>query len=322
MILVTGGAGYIGSHFVLHERARGEDVVIADDLVRGHREAAFGSALLVGDVADRAFLDRVFAAYRVDAVVHFAALAYVGESMSEPERYFRNNVGGTRTLLEAMRDHGVDQLVFSSSCATYGDPAYIPIDEAHPQRPINPYGETKLVCERMLEAFAADHGLRWVALRYFNAGGADPEGRAGESHDPETHLVPLALRVAAGRQPALTVFGADWPTPDGTCVRDYIHVVDLASAHSLALDHLRGGGANLALNLGTERGHSVLEIARACERITARPIPITTGPRRDGDPPILVASAERARRELGWTPRFAIDDIVASAWRWLQEPRY
>jgi UDP-glucose-4-epimerase GalE len=323
MILVTGGAGYIGSHYVLHERARGGEVVVLDDLSRGHREAALGADLVVGDVGDRPALDAIFTRHRVEAVVHFAAFAYVGESMSDPARYYRNNVVGTLTLLEAMRDHAVDALVFSSSCATYGTPDRTPIDEAHPQRPINPYGESKLACERMIAGFAEAHGLRSIALRYFNASGADPEGRIGESHDPETHLLPLVLDAASGSSDEVTVFGDDYDTPDGTCVRDYVHVCDLVAAHALALDALRRGARAGVFNLGTEVGHSVREIVAACERVTGKRVRARVAPRRAGDPARLVASAAKARAELGWAPRFTrIDDTVETAWRWHEAPRY
>src|SRR5262249_29573119 len=249
MILVTGGAGYIGSHYALHERARDADVLIVDNLSRGHREAALDTPLLVGDLTDRAFLSRVFRAHRIDAVVHFAALAYVGESVVDPGPYYANNTAGPLAPLDAMRASGVSTLVFSSSCATYGHPQYSPIDERHPQRPITPYGESKLCCETMLAAYARAYGLRYVSLRYFNAAGADAEARLGESHAPETHLVPLALEVAAGRRREIVVFGTDYPTPDGTCIRDYIHVVDLVSAHALALDRLRDGAPSACFNL-------------------------------------------------------------------------
>ena len=322
MILVTGGAGYIGSHYVLHERARGAEVVVLDDLSRGHREAVVDADLVEGSLLDAAILDDVLSTGRIDAVVHFAAFAYVGESMSEPARYYRNNVVGTLTLLEAMRRHGVPRIVFSSSCATYGHPTYTPMDEAHPQAPINPYGETKLTCERLIASFAVAYGLRWVSLRYFNAAGADPEGRIGESHEPEPHLVPIVLAAANAKRSHVDILGDAYDTPDGTCVRDYIHVSDLVSAHGLALDALRSGAPSAAYNLGTETGHSVREVIDACRRITERHIETRIALPRPGDPARLVASAARARAELGWRPRFSLEDSIRTAWRWSQSPRY
>jgi UDP-glucose-4-epimerase GalE len=323
MILVTGGAGYVGSHYLLLERARGREAVVIDNLCRGHREAVLDSPLVVADVADRTALDQIFTTHEIEGVVHFAAFAYVGESVFEPGPYHRNNVIGMLTLLEAMRDHGCDKLVFSSSCATFGDPVYLPIDEKHTQIPINPYGDSKVACERMIAGFARAHGLRWVALRYFNAAGSDPDARIGESHDPETHLIPLALQVAAGGRESITINGVDWDTPDGTCIRDYVHVLDLVDAHARALDHLLDGGGSLALNLGSESGHSVREVIRACEQAAGRPIRTIDGPRRPGDPARLVATAAGAQAALGWSPRrSALDHAVATAWRWMQEKRY
>jgi UDP-glucose 4-epimerase len=317
MILVTGGAGYIGSHYVLYERQRGEDVMVLDNLVYGHKDAVLDAPMVMGDTADRALLDRVFTENRIDAVVHFAAFASVAESVSNPERYFGNNVIGTLTLLDAMRDHGVKHFVFSSSCATYGDPVYVPIDEKHPQNPINPYGESKRICERIMSAYDAAHGLRFVSLRYFNAAGADPEGRIGESHEPESHLIPIVLQVASGKRAHVSVFGADYDTPDGTCVRDYIHILDLAEAHGLALKRLRAGGASAYYNLGTEHGFSVREVIDCCSEVSGRPIQTVEAPRRSGDPARLVASASKARSELGWSPRYAdLRETVSTAWRW------
>ncbi|NUP07123.1 MAG: UDP-glucose 4-epimerase GalE [Polyangiaceae bacterium] len=323
MILVTGGAGYIGSHYVLHERARGAELVILDNLSRGHEGAVIDAPLVVGDIGDRTALDDVFGRYSIDAVVHFAAFAYVGESVEQPGRYYRNNVAGTLTLLEAMRDHGVRRFVLSSTCATYGSPQYLPIDERHPQVPINPYGETKVMCERMLAAFERAHGIKHVVLRYFNAAGADPEGRVGESHDPEPHLIPIVLQAAMGTREAVGILGTDYDTADGTCIRDYIHVVDLVAAHSLALDRLRADAPSAVFNLGTETGSSVREVIGACERVTGRTIRTVESPRRPGDPARLVASAARARNELGWQPKFTrLDDILATAWQWEQKKRY
>jgi UDP-glucose 4-epimerase len=323
MILVTGGAGYIGSHYVLYERARGSDVVVLDNLVYGHREAVGDVPLVVGDLSDRATLDRVFTEYRVDAVVHFAAFAYVGESVTQPEKYYHNNVVATLGLLDAMRDYGIRHFIFSSSCATYGNPQYVPMDEQHPQSPINPYGETKYMCEKIMQAYDRAYGLRFAALRYFNAAGADPEGRIGESHNPETHLLPLVLQAAQGTRGPVTVFGTDYDTPDGTCIRDYIHVLDLAQAHSLALERLRSGAESGFYNLGTETGYSVRQVIELCERVSGRPVPAEYGPRREGDPPRLVASAAKAKGELGWQPRYLdLAETIATAWAWEQNRRY
>lgn len=317
MILVTGGAGYIGSHYILYERQRGTDALVLDNMVYGHREAVLDAPIVDGSVGDRALLDRLFTEHSIDAVVHFAAFAYVGESVTDPGKYYRNNVASTLTLLEAMRDHGIRRFVFSSSCATYGDPQYVPMDEAHPQNPINPYGESKFICEKMLRAFDHAHGIKFVSLRYFNASGADPEGRIGESHDPETHLIPLILQVAKGVRDSVTIFGTDYDTPDGTCIRDYVHILDLAQAHSLALDHLRTGGESRFFNLGSEHGYSVREVVDLCERVTGRSVLALEGPRRPGDPPRLVASAAKARAELAWKPVHPLlEDTIRTAWRW------
>lgn len=323
MILVTGGAGYIGSHYVLYERERGNDVVVLDNLVYGHSEAVLGAPLVIGDLADRPLLDRIFSQYEPSAVVHFAAFASVGESVSFPERYYRNNVASTLNLLEAMKDHGVRHFIFSSSCATYGNPVYVPMDEKHPQNPINPYGESKYICEKMMEAFDHAHGLRFASLRYFNAAGADPQGRIGESHEPESHLIPLILQTAAGKRDKITIFGTDYDTPDGTCIRDYIHILDLAQAHSLALQRLREGGASAFYNLGSENGFSVREVIDLCENVTGKKVPVEIGPRRPGDPPRLVASAAKIKHELGWSPRYPdLQEIVHTAWNWEQNRRY
>jgi UDP-glucose 4-epimerase len=323
MILVTGGAGYIGSHYVLHERARGAEVVVFDNLCLGHPEAVLDTPLVVGDIADRAALDAVFTRYPIDAVVHFAAFAAVGESVEHPAKYYNNNVAATVNLLDAMRDHDVKHFVFSSSCATYGNPVYVPMDEKHPQDPINPYGESKFMCERIMSAYDHAYGLRFCSLRYFNAAGADPEGRIGESHDPERHLIPIILQVATGARDAISVYGSDYDTPDGTCIRDYIHILDLAQAHSLALDRLRSGALSAFYNLGTETGHSVREVIAVCGEVTGRVIAVKDSERRPGDPPRLVASATKARTELGWQPRFGdLTEIVTTAWRWEQARRY
>jgi UDP-arabinose 4-epimerase len=318
-VLVTGGAGYIGSHACKALAHAGYTPISFDNLVYGHRWAARWGPLEEGDINDRARLDAVIATWRPSAVLHFAAYAYVGESVTDPGKYYRNNVAGTLTLLEALRDHGITRLIFSSTCATYGLPLEIPIPETHPQNPINPYGASKLMIERMLADFEVAHSLRSIALRYFNAAGADPDGEIGEAHDPETHLIPLVLDAAAGRRPTITVFGDDYATPDGTCIRDYIHVTDLADAHVLALQALERGGASDAFNLGNGQGFSVREVIDHARRITGRDIPVTIGPRRPGDPPRLVGDATRARKILGWQPRYAdLDAIVKTAWAWHQ----
>ena len=317
-VLVTGGAGYIGSAFVEALVAAGQRVVVLDDLSRGHRAAVHPDAPFhQGRTGDRALVDRIVSEQQVEACVHFAAFAYVGESVKDPARYFDNNFTQAQALFDTLLAAGVKRVVFSSTCATYGVPTAAPIAESHPQWPINPYGWSKLFVERLLDSYDEAHGLRFVALRYFNAAGAT--ARAGEHHDPETHLIPLALRAAAGRGPALTVFGSDYDTPDGTAVRDYIHVADLADAHLLALEHLRRGGASQFLNLGTGTGFSVREVIEMGRRITGRDVPHTIGPRRAGDPPRLVADASRARGVLGWSPKQpALETIVRSAWDWMQ----
>lgn len=318
-VLVTGGAGYIGSHACKALARAGYLPVAYDNLVHGHRDAVKWGPLEEGDIADRSRLDAVIVRHRPAAVMHFAAHAYVGESVGDPGKYYRNNVAGSLHLLEAMRDHGIDRMVFSSTCATYGEPQRLPLGEDHPQHPINPYGASKLMVERMLADFGAAHGLRSTCLRYFNAAGADPDGEIGEAHDPETHLVPLLLQAAAGARPHVTVFGEDYPTADGTCVRDYIHVTDLADAHVLALRALEPGRGSSVYNLGNGRGFSVREVVEAVRRVTGREVPVVVGPRRDGDPPVLVGDASRIRAELGWEPALgALDDMIGTAWRWHQ----
>jgi UDP-glucose-4-epimerase GalE len=315
-ILVTGGAGYIGSHTVKLLLARGHDVWVYDSLVFGHRGAVPADRLIVADLSDSAALDHAFVAHRIEAVVHFAAFAFVGESVTQPAKYWQNNLVNSVSLLDHCRRHGVSRFVFSSTCATYGIPEKVPITEETPQRPINPYGQTKLAVERALADFAGAYGLGYAALRYFNAAGAAADGTIGEDHHPETHLIPLVLQTALGQRPHIEVFGNDYPTPDGTCVRDYIHVDDLADAHLRALERVEPG-KGLCLNLGTGRGHSNREVIQTAERVTGKPIPVKDGPRRAGDPPQLVAAADKARNVLGWTPRYPdLDMIIESAWNW------
>ncbi len=315
-ILVTGGAGYIGSHMV-HMLARaGHDVVVVDDLSSGHRDAILpGIELVQRDVADRAAMGEVLRRRRVEAVVHFASRIQVGESVVAPRLYYTGNLGATISLLESALDAGVNHFVLSSTAAVYGTPARVPIEETDALAPINPYGETKLAAERMLDAYQKAYGLRYAALRYFNAAGADADAGLGERHDPETHLLPIVLEAALGRR-TLTVFGTDYDTPDGTCIRDYIHVVDLCEAHLAALQRLARGGEGGAYNLGTGQGASVKEVIDVAERVSGRRVPVTYGARRAGDPALLVASPEKAKRELGWqAKRSSMDAIVEDAWR-------
>ncbi len=315
-ILVTGGAGYIGSHAVRLFLARGHDVWVYDSLVFGHRAAVPAERLVVADLAETQRLDHVLVERRIEAVVHFAAFAFVGESVQQPGKYYQNNLVNALNLLEAVRRHQVRRFVFSSTCATYGVPEKVPITEDTPQRPINPYGQTKLSFEHALADYAAAYGLGYAALRYFNAAGASPDGSIGEDHEPETHLIPLALQAIQGVRPPLTVFGIDYPTPDGTCVRDYVHVDDLAEAHLLALEKIEAG-KGMCLNLGTGRGHSVREVVRACEEVTGKSVPLRAGARRPGDPPALVAAADRANAVLGWRPRYTdLRQTVETAWNW------
>lgn len=316
-ILVTGGAGYIGSHCVAALLQKGADVVVIDNLSKGHLKALKGGRFYQGDVSDRAFLQEVFLRESIDSVIHFAAFSLVGESMVVPEQYFRNNVTAGLTLLEVMLEHQVKYLVFSSTAAVYGEPTYTPIDEAHPSNPTNPYGESKRMVEGMLQWCDRAHGLRYAALRYFNVAGAWSDGSIGEDHHPETHLIPLVLAAAQGKRESLSLFGADYPTRDGTCIRDYIHVEDLADAHLLALDYLHSGKPSDVFNLGNGQGFSNLEIIEAARKVTGAPIPVTKADRRPGDPAVLVASSRKAMEVLGWHPKHAaIEDILSSAWRW------
>jgi UDP-glucose 4-epimerase len=321
-VLVAGGCGYIGTHMVKALLAAGHRVVTVDNLSTGHRELLPGGRLVEGDIGDPALLERVLAGERFDAAMHFAAAIEVGESVQAPLKYYRNNVAATLTLVEALVRHGVDKLIFSSSAAVYGEPETTPIREDHPCRPTSPYGHTKRMVETILADCARAHGLRSMALRYFNAAGADPSGALGERHHPESHLIPLVLEVAAGRRERIAIFGTRHPTPDGTCVRDYIHVNDLAAAHLLALEALAGGAPSTAYNLGNSRGHSVREVIEAARRVTGRPIPAVEAPPRPGDPAILVAASDKARRELGWRPACeTLPAIIASAWKWHGAPR-
>src|SRR5262245_9037714 len=314
-ILIVGGAGYIGSQTAKAAAAAGLEPVVFDNLVYGHRWAVKWGPLIEGDLADGALVKRVLEEHEVTAVVHFAAYAYVGESVTNPRKYYRNNVAGTLNLLDAMVDAGVRDIVFSSTCATYGEPLRVPIDEQHPQSPVNPYGETKLAIERALFWYQRAYPIRFAALRYFNAAGADPDGEVGEDHDPETHLIPLAIEAALGGQ-GLDIYGTDYPTPDGTAIRDYIHVQDLADAHVAALEKLRGGASRLFVNLGTGRGHSVREVIAAVEKVSGKKVPARDCDRRAGDPPALVADARLAADVLGWQARIpAIETIVEHAWQ-------
>ena len=313
-ILVTGGAGYIGAHAVQLLLEQGHDVVVVDNLSKGHRHNVPAGRLYVMNIADTGPLAELMRQRRTEAVIHFAAFIAVGESMREPERYFANNVGGSLSLLAAMVQSGVRHMVFSSTAAVYGNPHTTPILETFPIQPVSPYGESKVMVERLLRWFDEIHRLTSVSLRYFNASGADPQGRLGEQHDPETHLIPLLLRAILTGRP-VTVFGTDYNTPDGTCIRDYIHVNDLAQAHILALDYLMAGGASDAFNVGTGTGHTVMEVIRTVEEVTGRKVPFQTGPRREGDAPSLVASSDRLRERLRWQPRYAdLRTIVEHAW--------
>ena len=322
-ILVTGGAGYIGSHAVLALKQAGYEVVILDNLVYGHRdliEQVLKVELIEGDTGDRDLLDKLFKSRDIAAVMHFSAYAYVGESVSNPAKYYRNNVIGTITLLEAMLAASVKKFVFSSTCATYGVPETVPIPEDHPQNPINPYGATKLMVERILSDFNEAYDLKSVRFRYFNAAGADPSGQLGEDHNPETHLIPLVLQTALGKRESISIFGTDYPTDDGTCVRDYIHVSDLADAHVLGLEYLLKGGDSTFFNLGNGNGFSVKEVIETARQITGKEIKAIECDRRPGDPPALIGSADKARKVLGWKPQYtSIKDIMTHAWEWHQK---
>lgn len=316
-VLVVGGAGYIGSHAAKGLFKAGFNPVVFDNLSRGNREALKWGDFVEGSLGDRKALDRVFSTRKIEAVMHFAAYALVGESVEKPGMYYQNNVAATVNLLDAMARAGCRKFIFSSTCAIYGEPERVPLTEDHPCRPINPYGRSKLMVEEILKDFEKAEGVNHVCLRYFNAAGADPDCETGERHDPETHLIPLAIEAAMGKRPPLKVFGEDYPTPDGTCLRDYIHVTDLSDAHLLALNHLLNGGGSRSFNLGNGNGYSVRQILNAVERALGKPVPHTMTGRRVGDPAILVGSSDLIRRELGWKPNFAeIDFIVETAARW------
>jgi UDP-glucose 4-epimerase len=314
-VLVTGGAGYVGSHAAKQLANSGHDVLIVDNLAEGHRPAVGNLPFVSASLLDSDRLVATMKEHKIEAVMHFAAFAYVGVSVRDPAVYYHNNIVGSLSLLDAMRAAGVNRIVFSSSCATYGIPQKVPITEDHPQNPISPYGFTKFVIERALADYSHAYDLGYAALRYFNASGAAADGTIGEDHDPETHLIPLILQVALGQRDHVEIFGTDYPTPDGTCIRDYIHVDDLATAHVAALEKLQPG-MELKLNLGTGHGASVQEVADLCREITDHPIPTHASPRREGDPPELVADASAAKRELGWQARYAIREIIESAWTW------
>ncbi|MCC7015875.1 MAG: UDP-glucose 4-epimerase GalE [Rhodospirillales bacterium] len=315
--LVTGGAGYVGSHACKALAKAGYRPIVYDNLSRGNEWSVRWGPLIRGDLAERERLKRVFEEHKPEAVLHFAALAYVGESVEDPQRYYTNNVGGSLVLLSAMRAAGCRHIVFSSTCSVYGTPDAMPIRETAPTQPINPYGASKLMIERILADYGASHGLKAVTFRYFNAAGASPDGDIGEAHDPESHLIPRALMAATGELPTLQILGTDYPTPDGTAIRDYVHVADVAAAHVKALQYLDSGGDGAVFNLGTGRGHSVRDVLGAVERVTGRAVPAAANPRRPGDPPELVADSTLARKMLDWAPeRSDLDAIVADAWAW------
>ena len=322
-VLVCGGAGYIGSHINKLLNEEGYETVVFDNLVYGHREAVKWGHFIQGDLENRQDIEEVFLKYPVDAVFHFAAYAYVGESVTEPEKYYYNNVVNTLNLLQVMRKYGCNRIIFSSTCATYGEPMKVPITEDMPQNPINPYGMTKLMVERIFKDYQKAYGLQFAVLRYFNAAGADPDAEIGESHHPETHLIPLVLDAASGKKDDIKVFGTDYPTPDGSCIRDYIHVSDLADAHLRALRYLEYGNPGDFFNLGNTIGTSVLEVVESVKRVTGRDFKVTLADRRPGDPAKLVGSSEKARKILNWTPQYGdIDTIVAHAWKWYENAAY
>ena len=317
MILIAGGAGYIGSHANKILNRRGYETVVFDNLSRGHREFAKWGHFVLGDLADKDQLRLCFKTYPIQAVMHYSAFCYVGESVDHPAEYYRNNVVNTVNLLDVMVEYGVKFFIFSSTCATYGNPLQTPMTEDHPQQPINPYGKSKLMVEQILKDYDDIYGIHHICLRYFNAAGADPECEIGEWHEPESHLIPLALQVAAGQRTQVQIYGTDYDTPDGTCIRDYIHINDLAAAHLLALEYLKKGAPSEAINLGNGRGFSVKEVINSVERVTGKKIQIVETERRPGDPPILVGSSDKARRILNWHPEHPrLDEIIKTAWLW------
>jgi UDP-glucose 4-epimerase len=316
-VLIVGGAGYIGSHMALMLGQEGAEVIVLDDLSSGHADAVLYARLVQGNIEDTSLLDRLFTDEKIDGVMHFASFIQVGESVQHPAKYYRNNVTHTINLLDAMVRHRVKNFIFSSTAAIFGQPEYVPIDEAHPKQPINPYGRSKWMVEQVLQDYDAAYGLKSVCLRYFNAAGADPQARIGETHEPETHLIPLLLQVASGRRQSAQIFGDDYDTPDGTCIRDYIHVLDLAAVHSLALAHLISGSASAAYNLGNGNGFSVRQVIDAVCQVTKKPVPVIDAARRAGDPARLVADATLARKRFGWTPQYPeLSTIVSHAWNW------
>ena len=321
-VLVTGGTGYIGSHTVKMLAEKGYNPVVFDNLSKGHREAVAGYPFELGDLGDKARLTKVFKKHHIDAVMHFAAFIEVGESVKEPSKYYHNNVAKVLNLLDAMVENGVKYFVFSSTAATFGEPVKEKIDETHPQNPINPYGNTKLMVEKILADFDTAYGLKATALRYFNASGADDSGQIGESHNPETHLIPIVLQAAAGKRPSIKMFGDDYPTPDGTCVRDYVHVNDLARAHILALEKMFKDNKSERFNLGSGSGFSVAELVKEAKRITGVDFKVETAPRRAGDPAVLVADSAKAQRVLGWKPEYDLTRIIETAWNWEQNRKY
>jgi UDP-glucose 4-epimerase len=316
-VLVTGGLGYVGSHSVKQLVERGEHVINLDNLIFGHKQAACGSEVIIGDIGDRALLRDIFSKYDIDAVMHFAALADVPESVADPRKYYDTNVAKSLALLDVMLEHGVKMMIFSSSAATFGEPQVVPIPEDHPKNPTNPYGRSKLMLEEILREYERAYGLRAISLRYFNASGADPSGEIGEDHNPEHHLIPIVLQVALGQREQVSIYGTDWPTKDGTCVRDYVHVSDLAQAHLLALDALRNGCQTTEYNLGNGNGYTVMEVVRTAENVTGREIKTVNADRRPGDPAVLVASSEKIVKELGWKPKYPdLETIIETAWKW------
>lgn len=322
-VLVTGGAGYIGSHFVKQLLKSGNEVVVLDNLSRGHKESVPGNVKLeIVDLKDFEKTKSIFEIHNFDAVVHFAAYAYVGESVENPELYYTNNVIGTMNLLRAVKESSVKKFVFSSTCSLYGNPLKVPISEEESVKPINPYAQTKLMIENVLKDYSTSYGINYVALRYFNAAGADPEGEIGESHDPEPHLIPITLQVALGKREKVYVFGNDYETADGTCIRDYIHINDLADAHIKALEYLNAGNESDVFNLGTGDGNSVLEIIKTAEKVTGKEIKFDLTERRAGDPAVLVADNKKAKEVLGWEPKYNLEDVISTAWNWHSNQKY